>query len=110
MMGKIRFEEEHLDYYDGQNNYELGVYEDDEIIGYVSFVIFDNEITVSDILVRPNRRREGFGSMLIKKMKELHPESTYRPSLKTDLGSKFTHKDVDLNEELNRIKELIKTL
>ena len=54
MMGKIRFEEEHLDYYDGQNNYELGVYEDDEIVGYVSFVIFDNEITVSDILVRPN--------------------------------------------------------
>jgi GNAT superfamily N-acetyltransferase len=109
-MGEIRFEEEHLDYYDGQNNYELGVYEDDEIIGYVSYVIYDNEITVSDILVRPNRRREGFGSMLIKKMKQLHPESTYKPSLKTDLGAKFVHKDVKLNEELNRIKELIKVL
>ena len=109
-MGKIRFEEEHLDYYDGQNNYELGVYEDDEIVGYVSYVTFDNEITVSNILVRPNRRREGFGSMLIKKMKELHPESTYKPSLKTDLGDKFTHKDVELNEQLNRIKNLIKVI
>ena len=109
-MGEIRFEEEHLDYYDGQNNYELGVYEDDEIVGYVSFVIFDNVITVSDILVRPNRRREGFGSMLIKKMKQLHPESTYKPSLKTDLGAKFTHKDVELNEQLNRIKNLIEVI
>jgi len=109
-MGKIRFEEEHLDYYDGQNNYELGVYEDDEIVGYVSFVIYDNEITVSDILVRPNRRREGFGSMLIKKMKQLHPESTYKPSLKTDLGDKFTNKNVALNEQLNRFKNLIKVV
>ena len=109
-MGNIRFEEEHLDYYDGQNNYELGVYEDDEIIGYVTFVTFENEITVSDILVRPNRRREGFASMLIKKMKQLHPESTYRPSLKTDLGAKFIHKDIELNEQLNRIKDLIKVL
>jgi len=99
--GKIRFEKEHLDHYDGQDNYELGVYEDDEIIGYVQYVIFENEITVSDILVRPNRRRENFGSMLIQKMKQLHPYAKYKPSLKTDLGSKFIHKDVDVNEQLD---------
>ena len=96
--GKIRFENEHLAHYSGQDNYELGVYEDDEIIGYVQYVIFENEITVSDILVRPNRRRESFGSMLIQKMKQLHPYAKYKPSLKTDLGSKFIHKDVDVNE------------
>ena len=99
-----------MDHYDGQDNYELGIYEDGEVMGYVQYTIYDNEITVSDILVRPNRRREGFGSMLIKKMKQLHPESSYRPSLKTDLGSKFIHKDVELNEEINRIKNLINLL
>lgn len=99
--GKIRFENEHLDHYDGQDNYELGIYEDEEIIGYVQYVIFENEITVSDILVRPNRRRENFGSMLIQKMKQLHPYAKYKPSLKTDLGSKFIHKDVDVNEQLD---------
>jgi len=109
-MKNISFEHEHLDHYDGQDNYELGIYEDGEVMGYVQYVIFDNEITVSDILVRPNRRREGFGSMLIKKMKQLHPEATYRPSLKTDLGSKFIHKDVELNEEVDRIKKLINLL
>lgn len=100
-MGKISFEHEHLDHYDGQDNYELGIYEDGEIIGYVSYVIYDNEITISDIVVRPERRREGFGSMLVKKMKQLHPESTYRPSYKTELGSKFIHKDVEINEEID---------
>lgn len=110
---KISFEHEHLDHYDGQDNYELGIYEDGEVMGYVDYTIYNNEITVSDILVRPNRRREGFGSMLIKKMKELHPDAKYKPSMKTDLGSKFIHKDIkiDENEKIDREKlsrEMIK--
>lgn len=109
-MKDISFEHEHLAHYDGQDNYELGIYENGEVMGYVDYTIYDNEITVSDILVRPNRRREGFGSMLIKKMKKLHPDATYRPSMKTDLGSKFIHKDVEINEQINRIKNLIKLL
>jgi ribosomal protein S18 acetylase RimI-like enzyme len=106
-MENIRFQHEHLDHYDGQDNYELGVYEDGNIIGYVSYVIYRGEITISDILVRPERRREGFGSMLVKKMKSLHPDSIYKPSYMTDLGSKFIHKDVNINEEINRIKDII---
>lgn len=106
-MSKITFQHEHLDHYDGQDNYELGIYEDGEVIGYVSYVIYGGEITISDVVVRPDRRREGFGSMLIKKMKQLHPESTYKPSLKTDLGVKFIHKDVELNEQVNRIKDIM---
>jgi len=109
-MNRISFEQEHLDHYDGQDNYELGVYEDGEVMGYVQYVIYKNEITISDIVVRPTRRREGFGSMLVKKMKELHPESTYVPSYKTELGSKFIHKDVKINEEINRIMNLMKFL
>jgi ribosomal protein S18 acetylase RimI-like enzyme len=67
-MKNISFEHEHLDHYMGQDNYELGIHEDGEIIGYVSYVIYKNEITISDIMIRPERRREGFGSMLVKKM------------------------------------------
>jgi len=119
-MKKLFFNHEHVDHYDGQDNYEIGIYEDDDenpigfgpetIIGYVSYVIYNNEITVSDIIVKPSRRREGFGSMLIKKMKSLHPNAVYQPSFKTDLGSKFIHKDVDIMEETNKIKTLINTL
>ena len=106
-MKNISFEHEHLNHHHSQDDYELGIYEDGEVMGYVDYTIFQNEITISDILVRPNRRREGFGSMLVKKMKELHPESTYRPSMKTELGAKFIHKDVNLKEELKRIKNLL---
>jgi GNAT superfamily N-acetyltransferase len=109
-MKKITFQHEHLDHYDGQDNYELGIYEDDEIIGYVSYVIYRGEITISDVVVRPERRREGFGSMLVKKMKNLHPDSTYRPSYMTDLGSKFIHKYVEINEHINRIKQIISSI
>jgi GNAT superfamily N-acetyltransferase len=105
-MGKIRFEHEHLGGYSGQNNYELGLYEDDNVIGYVQYVIYEDELTVSDIVVRPDRRREGFGSMLIKKMKQLHPEAQYQPSMKTDLGAKFIHKDVEVQENDNQNLEL----
>jgi hypothetical protein len=58
-------------------------------------------------LVRPKRRREGFGSMLIQKMKRLHPDASYEPSHKTELGSLFVHKDVDLQEQISRIKSII---
>lgn len=105
-MSKINFKHEHLGS-SGQDNYELGIYEGDEIMGYVEYVVFDDEITVSNILVRPDRRREGFGSRLINKMKQLHPDETYKPSHKTELGSKFRHKVVSLNEQIGRIKNLI---
>ena len=94
----ISFEHEHLNTHHGQSDYELAIYEDGNIIGYIDYTLYDNEITVSYAFVRPDRRREGFGSMLIKKMKQLHPEAEYKPSLKTDLGSKFIHKDIQLPE------------
>jgi hypothetical protein len=107
----IKFEEEHLASYAGQNNYELGLYKDGEIMGYAQYTVYKDEITVGDIFVRPDRRREGFGSMLIKKMKSLHPEAQYKPSLKTDLGANFVHKDITLNEKiLNEQLTRIKTM
>lgn len=103
----ITFEHEHLAHYSGQDNYELGIYENGEVVGYVQYTVFKNQITINDILVRPDRRREKFGSILVKKMKSLHPEAEYIPSLKTDLGSKFIHKDVALNEQIYKIKKIM---
>jgi GNAT superfamily N-acetyltransferase len=105
-MSKITYTNEVLDSYSGQINCEAGIYENNEIMGYVQYVLYDGELTVSDIMVRPDRRREGFGSMLMKYIKEKNPEYTYQPSMKTDLGAKFVHKDVKLNEALNKMKRL----
>lgn len=88
----ITFTDEVTDSYSGQTNCEAGVYENGEIMGYVQYVLFDGELTISDIFVKPDRRRERFGSMLMKHIKEINPTYKYVPSLKTDLGAKFIHK------------------
>lgn len=89
----ITFTNEITDAYSGQINCEAGIYEYGEIVGYVQYVLYDGELTVSDIFVRPDRRREGFGSMLMTHIKKINPEYKYVPSLKTDLGAKFIHKN-----------------
>jgi GNAT superfamily N-acetyltransferase len=88
----ITFTNEITDAYSGQLNCEAGVYENGEIVGYVQYVLYDGELTISDIFVKPDRRRERFGSMLMEYIKKLNPEYKYVPSMMTDLGAKFIHK------------------
>jgi len=92
---KITFTDEVTDAYSGQINCESGIYEDGEIMCYAQYVLYDGELTVSDIFVKPDRRREGFGSLLMDHIKKLNPTYKYRPSWMTDLGAKFKHKKVD---------------
>ena len=94
----IEYRFEHLDSYDGQDNYELGMYINNEIIGMVEYITYNGVISVSNIIVRPEYRRKGYGSKMMKAVKQKHPEFKYEPSFKTDLGAKFKHKDVDLYE------------
>jgi GNAT superfamily N-acetyltransferase len=89
---KITFSNEVTNSYSGQINCEAGVYENGDIMGYVQYVLYDNELTISDIFVRPDRRRERFGSMLVDYIKKLNPKYKYIPSMMTDLGAKFIHK------------------
>ena len=91
---KVEYRFEHVDSHSGQDNYELGMYVDDDIMGMIQYVLYDGKITVSDIIVRPEFRRKGFGSMMMKAMKQNHPDYEYVPSMKTDLGAKFKHKDI----------------
>jgi len=95
---KITYTNSVLDYYSGQTNCEAGIYVDDEIVGVVQYVLYDDELSISDIFIRPEFRRMGFGSRLMKFIKEQNPEYKYVPSMKTELGSKFKHKDVSLTE------------
>ena len=92
---KVEYKFEHIDSHSGQDNYELGMYVDGDIMGMVQYVLFNGELTVSDIVVRPEFRRRGFGSMMMQAVIRNHPDHKYVPSMKTDLGAKFNHKDID---------------
>lgn len=95
LTGQLDYEIEHLNSYKGQNDYELGVYLNGDILGLVQYTIYNGELTVSDIIVRPEYRRQGIGSKMMQYIKQQHPEAKYVPSMMTDLGAKFKHKHHD---------------
>jgi len=97
-MPKITYYNGSTDAYSGQMNMEAAIYVDGQIVGAAEYVLYDGELTISDIQVRPEWRRNGMGSRLIKYIKQENPEYKYVPSLKTELGSKFVHKDLPLDE------------
>jgi GNAT superfamily N-acetyltransferase len=71
------------------------VYLNDDILGIVQYTIYDGELTVNDIIVRPEYRRQGIGSKMMQYVKKQHPDAKYVPSMMTDLGVKFKHKHHD---------------
>lgn len=101
---EIVYTNEHLASYSGQHNYELGAYIDDNIVGLVEYVLFRNQITISNVVVVPEYRRLGIASRMVKKMKGMHPNHVYISSMKTDLGSKFIHKEIDDLDHISDIK------
>jgi len=106
---KITYSNEVLNAYSGQINCEAGIFVDGEIVGVAQYVLYDDELTISDIFVRPAFRRQGFGSRLMKYIQQENPDYHYKPSLKTELGAKFVHKEIGLDEGMSDIlKESLK--
>jgi len=101
-MDNIEYRDECIGSHSGQTNMELGLYINDEIIGMVQYVLYDGELSVSDIIVRPEYRRKGYGSKMMQHIKKQHPEYKYKSSMKTELGSKFKHKEMKEKYILSR--------
>ena len=99
-MNMFKYENEVTDSYYGQSNCSAFIYCDNKIIGGVDYVLYDGELTISNIITRPEWRRKGIASRLVKYIKLKNPEYTYIPSMKTEDGSKFIHKDLSLEEKL----------
>jgi GNAT superfamily N-acetyltransferase len=97
---KITYYNGSTDAYSGQVNMEAAIYVDGQIVGAVEYVLYDGELTVSDIQIRPEYRRMGYGSRLMKYIKEQNPEYRYVPSFKTEDGAAFKHKDLPLDEKM----------
>lgn len=98
-MPKITYTNEAIDAYSGQINCEAGIYADGDIVGLVQYVLYENELTISHIFVRPEYRRQGYGSRLIKYIQQENPDYKYKPSMKTEDGAAFKHKDLPLENK-----------
>ena len=106
LTGPLEYRIEHMGYNHGQDDYELGVYLNDDILGMVQYTIYDGELTVRNIVVLPKYRRLGIGSKMMQYVKQQHPDAKYVPSMMTDLGVKFKHKHHD---DLDNMTEEIET-
>jgi len=98
-MPKITYYNGSTDAYHGQVNMEAAIYLDGQIVGAVEYVLYGQELTVSHIYVKPEYRRQGFGSRLMKYIQEQNPEFKYKPSMKTPEGAAFNHKDLPLESK-----------
>jgi GNAT superfamily N-acetyltransferase len=106
LSGPLEYRIEHLNYHHGQDDYELGLYLNDDILGMVQYTIYDGELTVNDIIVLPKYRRQGIGSKMMQYIKQQYTDAKYVPSMMTDLGAKFKHKHHD---DLNNMNEEIES-
>lgn len=93
---EISYSNEVLNAYSGQIDCEAGIYFKEEIVGIAQYVLYKGELTISNIFIRPQFRRRGFGSRLIKYIQQENFNYVYKPSLKTELGAKFVHKEIEL--------------
>jgi 2'-5' RNA ligase len=100
-MSKITYTNEVVASYSGQTNLESGIYLDGEILGLVEYVIYSNELTISHIFIRPEFRRQGYGSRLMKYIQHENPHYKYKPSMMTDDGAAFKHKDLPLENKFS---------
>jgi len=98
-MPKITYYNGSIDAYQGQVNMEAAIYVDGQIVGAAEYVLYGDELTISYIYVKPEYRRQGYGSRLMKYIQQENPEYKYVPSMKTPEGAAFKHKDLPLESK-----------
>jgi GNAT superfamily N-acetyltransferase len=76
-----------------QKDFELGVWNHGEPMGYLNYSIFEGEVSVHYVFVRPDQRRRGIASALYKRLQEEYPGQPIRRfgDVSTDDGYALTH-------------------
>jgi len=97
----IVFENVHLDYAYGQNDYALLAKFQEAVVGKINYSEFEDILHISYIVVAPEFRRQGIGTALIRELERLNKTEfegkPIRWGLLTNEGSKFKG---SLNREL----------
>jgi len=90
---KYIFTNDHVDSHSGQDNYELGLYDkDNNILGLLEYVVFENVPSISMIQVVPKYQRKGIGSELVLHLQKLYPKTEIEWGYSTTDGMKLKKK------------------
>lgn len=105
----IKFTNEVTGAHNGQIDCEAGIWDNLlDILGVANYTLYQGELTLKHIFVLPIYRRMGYGAKLMRYIIKENPDYIYKPSWKTDMGSKFNWK-VNENEDIiySQIQKLI---
>lgn len=90
---------------------------DNDIIGYVDYNVYENEVYVEYIYVEPKWRRSMYGTKIIQKLQSLYPNTEINFGMMTDDGSKLyqsLNKNIVKNDEyidkVNRLQKILNWL
>lgn len=111
--GSNIFRNEHIDSYSGQSNFRLTAEIDGEIVGWIDYVIFGDEISVSNIEVIPLKRRQGIGTRLIRYLQKMYPNQEIDMGMFTNDGIALYNsldKSVTKNEDYIRLVREMESL
>lgn len=78
--------------YSGQTNFRLRAKIGEEVVGYLEYVEFRGEISISNIFVEPHLRRSGIGSSLQYELQRMFPDQEIKHGGMTDDGAALYEK------------------
>lgn len=70
----LTFENIHTDYAHGQHEYQLWAKLNGEEVGAIQYVMCRGEISIQNMLVKPEHRRQGIATALMKELKKFNQE------------------------------------
>jgi len=74
---QIEFINEHLNWHHGQSDFRLSAIINGDRVGYIDYVLFNDEVNVSMIEVDKDKRRQGIGSKLLKELQRQYPDKSF---------------------------------
>ena len=104
----IAIHNEHIDSYSGQSNLRLTAEINGVVVGWVDYVIFGDEVSISYVEVDEKHKRHGIASKLLKELQKMFPGKELQTGMFTEEGHKLWEsldKDVVQNDSY---RELIK--
>jgi ribosomal protein S18 acetylase RimI-like enzyme len=101
----LTFQDEMVGSQSGQKDLRLTAYMNDEVVGWIDYSDFRNEISIKYIEVKQKYRRKGIGKKLLLELQRLYPKTEIQLGMLTGDGAMLV-KSVKLYVDKTRIKKL----
>jgi GNAT superfamily N-acetyltransferase len=108
-MGSIKFTDEVVSSYSGQDNHILTATVNDAPVAYIEFSDYHDEPHVKYIYTHPDYARQGYATALLKELQRMYPNEEIDLGMTTDEGGKLVQ-SLNFNEQSTEYTDKFKQL